>query len=48
MVYKNIQTNILLLLFCFQVHFDAYNKKFGSDGFHDPLDWTSSQVQEID
>ncbi len=23
-----------------QVHFDAYNKKFGGDGTHEALDWS--------
>ncbi|RUS88057.1 hypothetical protein EGW08_004223 [Elysia chlorotica] len=24
-----------------QLHFDGYNKKFGKDGVHDPIDWSS-------
>ncbi|GFS03438.1 tRNA pseudouridine synthase, partial [Elysia marginata] len=27
-----------------QLHFDGYNKRFGSDGVHEPIDW--SQYQE--
>ncbi|XP_064601956.1 pseudouridylate synthase 1 homolog isoform X2 [Liolophura sinensis] len=26
-----------------QLHYDAYNKKFGSDGMHDPIEWTEFQ-----
>lgn len=26
-----------------QLHFDGYNKKFGSDGVHEPIDWSPYQ-----
>ncbi|XP_031570199.1 tRNA pseudouridine synthase A-like [Actinia tenebrosa] len=26
-----------------KVHFDAYNKRFGSDGIHDPLEWEDAE-----
>ncbi|KAK3704736.1 hypothetical protein QZH41_001085 [Actinostola sp. cb2023] len=29
------------------VHFDAYNRKFGSDGFHDPLNWVLSEDEVV-
>ena len=28
----------------FQLHFSGYNKKWGSDGVHDPIGWAPFQV----
>jgi len=27
-----------------QLHYDAYNKRFGSDGVHEPIDWDAHKV----
>ena len=32
-----------LYLILDNVHFDRYNKKFGEDGLHEPLDWSSCE-----
>ena len=29
-----------------QLHYDAYNKKYGSDGFHEKMDWSEFKVRE--
>ena len=38
-----------LYLILDNVHFDRYNKKFGEDGLHEPLDWSSCEkdIQEF-
>lgn len=29
------------------LHYDYYNKRYGSDGVHEPLEWSSIKVTEI-
>jgi len=30
----------------FQPHYDNYNKRYGTDGIHVPLDWSEYQVRK--
>ncbi|KAK6185577.1 hypothetical protein SNE40_007781 [Patella caerulea] len=32
-------------LFLYQTHYDGYNKRYGADGIHDPIDWSNYKVE---
>lgn len=37
-----------LIHFCnIQLFFDGYNKKFGKDGIHEPMEWDEYQVCKV-
>ena len=29
-----------------QIHYEKYNQRFGSDGIHDPLEWTEGEIAD--